>query len=175
MSDRNASHPDDFPPDLKAFEAALGGLVPAESRPNRDRLMYLAGAAAAATSNIQPAARFGRFPSLLWPVATAALFLITIGLGALAAFRQPTERIVYVDRPAAGANPVDAPLLLAQSPRVGPSAAADRDTTSGSYLALREQVLRLGVGALDVPSGAAEPPDHSDVRNRSLLNQLLGS
>jgi hypothetical protein len=175
MSTHDDYTPDDFPPDLKAFEAALGGLVPAESRLNRDRLMYLAGAAAATPSGNQPALRIGRIPALLWPIATAALFVIAVGLGALAALRQPAERIVYVDRPAARANSADAPSLLAQLPRVGPSTAADRDTTSGSYLALREQVLRLGVGALDVPSGAAEPPDRSDVRNRSLLNHLLGS
>jgi hypothetical protein len=175
MSDRNASHPDDFPPDLKAFEAELGGLVPAESRLNRDRLMYLAGAVAAATGSSRPALRFGRLPKLLWPIATAALFVIAVGLGALVALRQPTERVVYVNRPAASAHPGDGPSFLAQSSHVGPLAAADRGTTSGSYLALREQVLRLGVGALDVPSDAAEPPDRSDVRNRSLLNHLLGS
>ncbi len=173
MSHSNPSRPDDFPSDLKAFEAALGGLVPAEGRLDRDRLMYLAGAAAATPGSSRPTTRFARLPALLWPVATAALFLITIGLGAVVALREPTERIVYVDRPAR-ANPSNAPLLVAQLPRIGPTA-ADREMPSGSYLALREHVLRLGVEALDVSSGAAEPPDRSDVRNRSLLNRLLGS
>jgi hypothetical protein len=89
--------------------------------------------------------------------------------------RQPRERIVYIDRPAAHTNPGDAPSLATHWPQIGSTIVADHDRTSGSYLALREQVLRLGVGALDAPSGAAEPADHSDVRNRALLNHLLGS
>jgi hypothetical protein len=175
MSTHEDYTPDDFPPDLKAFEAALAGLVPAESRLNRDRLMYFAGAAAATSSTTQPRSQLGRLPALLWPMATAALFLIAVGLGALIAMRQPTERIVYIDRPAAPMNPGDAPSLAAHWPQIGSTIVADRDRSSGNYLVLREQVLRLGVGALDAPSRAAEPADHSDVRNRALLNQLLGS
>jgi hypothetical protein len=72
-------------------------------------------------------------------------------------------------------NPGDAPSLAAHWPQIGSTIVADRDRSSGNYLVLREQVLRLGVGALDAPSRAAEPADHSDVRNRALLNQLLGS
>jgi hypothetical protein len=174
MADRKPSHSDDFPPDLKAFEAALGGLVPAESRLNRDRLMYLAGAAAAAPSGSQTAMRSSRLPAFLWPLATAALFLAALGLGALVALRQPTERIVYQDRPAASTNPGDAPSLALHLPLIGPTNSM-HGTASGSYLALREQVLRHGVGALDAPSGPAEPADQSDVRNRALLNHLLGS
>jgi hypothetical protein len=175
MADHNTVQPDDFPPDLKAFEAALGGLVPAESRLDRDRLMYLAGAAAATPRSSAPATRSIRLPALFWPIATAALFLVALGLGALVAIRQPLERIVYVDRPAARMNPGDTPSLTAHWPQIELPVVADRDRSSGSYLALREQVLLLGLGALDAPSGPAEPADHSDVRNRALLNHLLGS
>ena len=174
MADLKPSHADDFSPDLKAFEAALGGLVPADSRLNRDRLMYLAGAAAAAPATRHRAMRFHRLPALLWPAATAALFLIAAGLGAIVAFREPQVRVVYVDRPSAGSNRGDAPSLLVHLPPIG-STGSTRGTASGSYLALREQVLRNGVGALDAPSGPAEPADQSDVRNRALLNHLLGS
>jgi hypothetical protein len=174
MSTHDEHRPDDFPPDLKAFEAALVGLVPAGSRIDRDRLMYRAGAAAATSATQSPPTLFSRLPAMLWPTATAAMLLVTLGLGALVAMRQPTERIVYVDRPAARTNPGDAPSLAVHWPQVGSTIAPDRDS-SGSYLVLREQVLRLGVGALDTPSRATEPADHSDVRNRALLNQLLGS
>ena len=47
MSANDEYRPDDFPSELKPFEASLGSLVPAASRVDRDRLMYLAGAASA--------------------------------------------------------------------------------------------------------------------------------
>jgi hypothetical protein len=175
MADHNTLHPDDFPPDLKAFEAALAGLIPAESRLSRDRLMYFAGAAAATPNGKQSAVRSSRLPAILWPLATAALFLVALGLSALVALRQPTERIVYMDRPAARLSPNNAPTLAAHWPQTGSIIVANRNRSGSSYLVLREQVLKLGVGALDAPSGAAEPADHSDVRNRALLNHLLGS
>ncbi|HEY2149047.1 MAG TPA: hypothetical protein VGH32_13995, partial [Pirellulales bacterium] len=90
---------DDFGSDLKPLEAALGSLAPAASRIARDRLMFLAGAASidatgsAVTGEILSAAKAGddcarlpqhwqrTFLATFWPLVTAVLLLISIGLG----------------------------------------------------------------------------------------------
>jgi hypothetical protein len=175
MSTHDPLRPDDFPPDLKAFEAALSGLIPAASRLDRDRLMYQAGAASAAPATNHPAIRSSRHPMRLWPAATAALLVVALGLGTFVALREPHERIVYVDRPAAKSNLGTSPNLAIRFPRIEPAIPRAQDPANASYLALREQVLRLGVEALDAPRRPGEQPDHHDVRNRALLNHFLGS
>jgi hypothetical protein len=175
MSVHEDNRPDDFPPDLKAFEAALSGLIPAASRLDRDRLMYQAGAASAAPATNHPAIRTSRHPMMLWPAATAALLVVALGLGTLVALRRPEDRIVYVDRPAAKSNQGTSPALAVQFPRIEPAIPRALDPPSAGYLALREQVLRLGVEAIEPPRHPGEQPDHHDVRNRALLNQFLGS
>jgi hypothetical protein len=174
MSTHDDHRPDDFPPDLKAFEAALAGLVPTGSRIDRDRLMYRAGAAATTSATKSPPNRFSRLPAMLWPTATAAMLLVTLGLGALIALRQPQERIVYVDRPA-GSRVGGSPALATQWPDLLPSLASRENPATASYLALRQQVLRVGVESLDAPSHGGERTGQSDVRNRALLNHFLGS
>jgi hypothetical protein len=172
MSTHDDHRPDDFPPDLKAFEAALAGLVPAGSRIDRDRLMYRAGAAATTSATKSLPTRLSRLPAMVWLTATAAMLLVTLGLGALVALRQPQERIVYVDRPA---NTAGATTLALHLPGIGPTLPLASDAANAGYLALREQVLRSGVEALDVPSRPGERSDRADVRNRALLNHFLGS
>src|SRR6266566_1720404 len=137
MSTHDAPRPDDFPSDLKPFEAALAGLSPAATRINRDQLMYLAGAAAAAPAPNDPATRACRPPQMVWPSATAALFLVALGLGALVALRQPAERIVYVDRPTANPHSATAPTFAVQLPGIGPTLPLAPDAANASYLALR--------------------------------------
>jgi hypothetical protein len=178
MSANDDSFRDDFPPELKPFEAALGSLIPASSRVDRDRLMYLAGAAsateAAGAATRQPNGRI-HFRGILWPCAAAAMLLVSLGLGAVLTFREPAERLVYIDRPPTHQDPSAAPNLAAPAGDVETRFAAAQSSADASYLALREQVLRLGVNALDAPSHEASGSRHTDDRNRALLNQLLGS
>jgi hypothetical protein len=185
---------DDFESDLKPLEAALGSLMPTASRIDRDRLMFLAGAASidatasAETGENISAAKAGddcarlprhwqhRFFAAFWPLATAVLLLISIGLGALLAFRQPGERVVYVERQPTQDSQLPrsiasfgAPPVTAFTDRTIASASAD-----ASYLVLRQQVLRRGVAALDSTSQSDQRPKASEARNRALLNELLG-
>ncbi|HEV2970971.1 MAG TPA: hypothetical protein VGY55_13445 [Pirellulales bacterium] len=162
----------EFPSDLKPFEAALGALVPAASRVDRDRLMYLAGAAGA---TIPSPARFPRLHRAFWPCATAAMALIALGLGGLLAFRQPQERIVYVSHPAAGADQPTSPFAAQQNEDPEPKIASRSGASDAGYLVLREQVLQRGVDALDVPAPSANGANPSDVRNRTLLKEFLGT
>lgn len=185
---------DDFEPDLKPLEAALGSLMPTVSRIDRDRLMFQAGAAsvdattACVAGNDRSLANagddagglqrrwqhrsFGKF----WPLATAVLLLISIGLGALLALRQTAERVVYVERQPTQDSQLPrsiasfgAPPVTAFTDRTIASASAD-----ASYLVLRQQVLRRGVAALDRAMQNDQRPEASEARNRALLNELLG-
>ena len=103
------------------------------------------------------------------------MLLVSLGLGALLTFREPTERIVYVDRPATHQEPSAAPRFGVLSGDAEPRLAAAHGSVDASYLMLRDQVLRLGVKALNAPSDETGGSRHSDDRNRALLNQLLGS
>ena len=194
MSSDESIRPDDFPADLKPLEAALGSLLPAASRTDRDRLMFLAGAAsvnettATVAGNNASLAGVGddagglrrrwqqRFFGTFWPLATAVLLLISIGLGALLAFRQPGERVVYVERQPTQEAQSSGLLASSGSPPV--NASPDRTIASASadasYLVLRQQVLRRGVAALDRASQSDQRPAGSEARNRALLNELLG-
>ena len=185
---------DGFESDLKPLEAALGSLAPAASRIDRDRLMFLAGAASidatssAVTGEILSAAKAGddcarlprhwqrRFFATFWPLATAVLLLISIGLGAVLAFRQPGERVVYVERQPTQDSQSSRPLASSAAPPI--NAFADRTIASASadasYLVLRQQVLRRGVAALDSTSKSDQRPEANEARNRALLNELLG-
>src|SRR5579871_2417889 len=103
MSTSDYSHPDDFPPDLKPFEAALAGLKPARSRIDRDRLMYQMGFSAKCDER-RAVPRRSRASGFVWPLATAASLLVAVGLAAVVLFRAPSERIVYVDLPDANSQ-----------------------------------------------------------------------
>jgi hypothetical protein len=134
---------DSLPEDLKSIEAALGGLTPAFSSIDRDRLMYLAGRSSARQSS--------RIVRLGWPLATAALALISVTLGSLwLAGDRGGTRIVYVnvkDR----SEPTTA---VAAAP--GNELDANRDRQS--YFQLRNVVLVRGVDALPEPAQAAPEP-----------------
>src|SRR4051794_34172917 len=144
----------DFPADLKPIEAALAGLMPAAARVDRDRLMYLAGAAAAtaATQTAGPSdrssVRIRSLRKMIWPLSTAALLIVSIGFGSMVAFREPAERLVYVERPTERTNSSDVAIAPRTAINSTP-AVRQNDSTSADYLVLRDQVLRLGVGALD--------------------------
>jgi len=180
--------------ELNRLAAALGGLAPRGGL-NRDRLMYLAGQAAAEPSS----ARIGRWA---WPTGTAALVVLSATLTALLVLRQPqvVVRMVYVPAPAAapieattGAD-VSLPPRSNESPSMrqsrDPLDAAPRDDTpptlrmiggpprlgpQPTYGQLRDAVLTWGVDALPeqtAATGGASSPT-APLGQRELLKALL--
>src|ERR1700733_14017635 len=90
---------EELPEELKMIETALRQLMPAASQIDRDRLMYLAGQASMMNSGIgssiisetRSAANSRRN---WWPMATAALALISITLGGLLLHANRSEELV---------------------------------------------------------------------------------
>jgi hypothetical protein len=111
-------------PELAAVEAALASLALRPAAVERDRLMFLAGQAAA----LKATRRRGAWR---WPCATAASLLLALGLG----LRGP--------RPG---EPVSTPDRLAAAVPIG------AQTDLNTYAKLRSLILTQGVGALPGPS-----------------------
>jgi hypothetical protein len=138
-----------LPADLKALEAALGGMRPAAGAIDRDRLMYLAGRA-----SVDRGRRIARFG---WPLASAALLLLSVTLLA----RQTIwpggkERIVYLqsgdNEQVAIATSHGFPDLPSSWPPTTHSAEGDSD-----YLQLRNVVLTRGIEAVPSDQRARAP------------------
>ncbi|HKD35429.1 MAG TPA: hypothetical protein VKB78_01475 [Pirellulales bacterium] len=183
MSSDESIEPHDFQADLKPLEAALGSLVPATSRIDRDRLMYLSGAASAdatvsTTKTTIPSARSwrGRTLRAFWPLAAAAMLIVSIGLGTIVAFWEPRERVVYIERQVAqGLQSLPRRIASGALALEVPSHwMASRASVDASYLVLRGQVLRRGVAALDTPATGKQSDEGREPSNRALLNELLG-
>jgi len=140
-------------PELSAIEAALASLAPGPSRVDRDRVMFLAGQAAARTAGKTR----GRIGGWLWPAATAASLLLAATLGAALALR-PAQQIASVPQ-----EPV--PATVDGQQRVGVE-----------YLTLRRLVLERGVDALPEPAGEigrAKPASAAGPASRDMLRQLI--
>ncbi len=136
------------PPDseLNPIEAALGRLVPARSRLDRDRLMFQAGVNSARTRSSR---------SWAWPAIAASLAVVALSESVVLAIR-PGPNIVVVRQPASGVKePAIAPepveILIQAQP--APSEEPEPWTPAGGeMLGLRQQVLRFGLEGLpDVP------------------------
>jgi hypothetical protein len=138
----------DREPELTALERRLAGWKPSATALDRDRMLYDAGRAAA-----------GARP---WRLATAALLLVSLGLGGLsvqqrallgrerALLAHERARRLELETVLAGRIEVSRPSSpVVDVPPIGSS-------TPGSYLAL---TARLADGVADVPwpGGAAEP------------------
>jgi hypothetical protein len=150
----------DREPELTALERRLAAWRPATGALDRDRMLYDAGRAAA-----------GARP---WRLATAALMLVSLGLGGLlvqqrsllgrerALLALERARRLELETALAGRNEAPRPSPRASAP------AADvppiGSPAPGSYLAL---TARLADGVADVawPGGAAEPASQRPVRN----------
>jgi len=157
---------EELPRELKALEAALGGLKPAAGAIDRDRLMYLAGRASVERG--RGLARFG------WPLATAALGVISVTLGGrLYMVSERPEQVAQDQRAQAVEDQQIAGSLL---PRESVALAVPRVQTAGSsldYIQLRSAVLSGGVDSL--PGEAAGARQGPVPTIPTLRDAILGS
>jgi hypothetical protein len=168
------------------MEAALRQFAPRALHLERERLMFLAGRAAA-EADAPARSRW------LWPVATAALGVtaasLALALG-IQLTQPPVERIVYRDRlvPQVVAQPAPAEAPFEQPATVSPAVVAttalvetNRQETSPwwpalteeSVLKMRNVALRWGVEALPA-SGAANPSRSSQPTSVELWQEFRG-
>ncbi len=178
------------PPDasLRRFEAELSALAPRAVRLDRDRLMFLAGqAAAGAPADAQPPRRW------IWPVSFSAMSAVAASLLVLLILRpapQIVERIVRVPveaAPQASSNPLEGENvdLVAGPSFDGPSPAetarradpargpATTPVVGTAYLDLRARVLAMGIESWQVPSSPADASDRPAINYHDLLDSLL--
>lgn len=166
--------------EMTEFEKQLTALRPAESRLNRDRLMFETGQAVAARAREASAT----LPRWFWPSATAAMTVAAGLLGVLLAINAGPGEIVettVVQPPTPDANvaavpssdgseiePVDWSLEI-DALRSGLAAR--------NYLHIRRIVLANGVDALTAISSAerSSPPRKSEkpLDYRSMLQEAL--
>jgi hypothetical protein len=182
MTQIQENQPGDIPSELKAFESRLAAMSPLAMRLDRDRTMYLAGAASVVGDG-QNASRRRRWQSarLFWPLATAAMTLVSLGLTArLAALDRSMSEIMVMHgedsstRVKAGRSP---DVVVGEAAKFASSAdATSTETESASYLVLRDRVLRLGIDSWDVSAAMsrARASHGDDARNHVLLKEWLG-
>jgi len=176
--------------ELRPVADALAALSPAPPRIDRDRLMFLAGAASAGAASSEPqtlnpepltpvkGSGFSVQLSSIWPASTAALGATSLALAiALAVRPAPAERIVVVERPVNVAqDALPAPQLVAP-PNHPIRFDADRGAlataaTAHNYVRTRDVALRLGLDALGTtPSGGNA--DRPTPTYGSLLESLV--
>jgi len=155
-------------PELKAIEAALGSLVPARSRIDRDRVMFRAG---------QASVRRSRLGLLTWNSIAASLALLALGEGILLVHR-PAPKTVVVFR-----EPATAPIGPLAEPSVAEAPASlpiERSLSLGqtAYERLAAQVLRYGLDGLPasptaVSSASGPWPASSGQMLQEELRRLL--
>lgn len=144
-----------FDTELSALEDALGSVVPARSRMDRDRVMFLAGRASARPS---PSGRGA------WVAIAASLAFVALGEGALLARRpapQVIERVVLVPAPAP-AHDESPPGRVEVSVRPEQRLSGD-DFGLGQTTRerLAAQVLRYGLDGLPAPPSATRSGSES--------------
>jgi hypothetical protein len=146
--------------ELAAIEAALCSLTPAASGIERDRLMFLAGKAAASRGSLRR-----RLARTFWPLATAASLLAAISFGILWAAGSGSQ----LSHQPASPLYANAPLVLDLSSGASPpSPWANRR--------LCRLVLEKGIDALPESTGhgvsGVRLLPHEDTY-RNLLKQFL--
>jgi len=133
----------ELPEDLKSLEAALRQFTPATSQIDRDRLMYLCGQASVlgtgdASVAIVDQSAVTRVHRNYWPMATAALVLLSITLGGLW-LHATRSSVVYV---------VGEPMATLPSEITNPAVREVLAHRGADYLRLRNLVLAHGTNAL---------------------------
>jgi len=159
----------EIPDDLKVVEQTLAGCVPRAPQLDRDRLMFLAGAASAVgptdhgqEHRVNAGAKW-RAPGV-WPSATVAFAATSLALAiVLVARPEPPAQVVYVNRPSATPAPAASPRSvtiqtdqrqLPDVPRASPRAVVAPKVPADNYLRSREVALRMGLDALGSPRSA---------------------
>jgi len=149
---------------LKAIEAALGSLVPARSRIDRDLVMFRAGQA-----SVRPS-RLGR---RAWTAIAASLGLIAVGEGALLAYRPPPQTVVVFREPATA--PIDSiPEPGAAEVPVPPPFERSLSLGQTAYERLAAQVLRYGLDGLPAsPTVASSASERRPASSGQMLQEEL--
>ncbi len=165
-------------PELNPIESALGRLVPARSRIDRDRLMFQAGV------NFAQARSPHRW---VWPAIAASLAVVALSESALLVAR-PGPQALVAQQPAPVAEdravrpePV---VILVQAPPLPPAEPEPWLPGGGEALGLRRQVLRFGLEGLPDPpallsqaEGTAPAPgadsEHPGFLRRYELDKVL--
>ena len=170
------------PDELKHVEQTLVSMMPRPPQVDRDRLMFLAGAASAQESEVRgQRSEVAKIKGAwTWPAATAALAATSLALAiALVVRTNAPAQIVYVDRPAPAAPALSPQVAIQPKPSPNlPATATDsavarsvprtasRRVPADNYLRSREVALRMGVDALGTPraagGGAASPLTYLD-------------
>ena len=168
---------------LGPLEQTLRSFVPAPPRLDRDRLMFLAGAASVQGSEVSgqvsEVARAKR--AWTWPAATAALAATSLALAiALVVRTNAPPQVVYVVRPVAAPSmspqvaiqPERSPNFPATTtdtvvaPRPATRSASTPQIPADNYVRSREVALRMGLDALGTPrssgGGEASPMTYFD-------------
>jgi hypothetical protein len=150
------------PDELAAIEQSLRGVAPVPARLDRDRLMFLAGAASAGVLKPAPEVALARRSRFLWPATTGAFAATSLALAMALIFRPtPPPQIVYLKPEIPLATPAAVPhemspleIIPEMTARVPPPAPAAR--VANNYLQTREVALRFGVDALGNRQGATD-------------------
>jgi hypothetical protein len=159
-----------FDSELSAIETAVGSLVPAPSRIDRDLVMFRAGQAAA-----HPRSKSRR--ALI--ASAASLGLIALAEAFLLAYRpapRVVERVVVVREPAS--SPVEAFPARAIAATVTAPASSPSDGVLAlgrtAYERLAEQVLRYGLDGLPArPATAWTGSESQSAASRQTLEEEL--
>jgi len=176
---------EEFSEDLSELERTLRSLRPASPQLDRDRLMFLAGQASAAPLSATVKALRPR-AAIFWPSATAAMTLVSLGLGMTLALRPPTivERVVQVPAPVRVVQeitlPDPKPARIESSNAVAEAPSRQSKTVAtvsggGQYLRLRDQAIAHGIDFVDslapVTRTTKSPTSHDS--RQELLEQML--
>jgi hypothetical protein len=139
---------------LRPLEQTLAGFTPAPPQLDRDRLMFLAGAASEVGSRkpeVGDRSVGGR--NWLWPASNATLAATSLAL-AIALFARPAPQPLLVVREATPPT-VQPPQVAAERdvppPRFAAVVPPRQAATTDSYLKTREVALRMGLDAIGSP------------------------
>jgi len=150
--------------DLTGVEAALSSLRPTPTGVDRDRLMYLAGRAAAGSLD-SPRPR-GWW---VWPSATAASLLLAVTFATMWHARGE-PMVVYRDRPVAAPQPAERPGVATEEEV---ESASPRKEWRTDYLRLRRLVLTDGIDAAIPQSRSTPAADVEVLRWRSGFDRTV--
>ena len=155
-------------PELKTVESALGALKPSPSRIDRDRVMFLAG---------QAAARRRSIGYRTWVAVAASLGLVSlVEAGMLARRPEVVERVVYVTRPDISPDTAPPDRLMAERdvPTEPRRSGGDFALAKRTHDALTAQLLRDGLDALPaLPTSSWGGHGPSPVSSHQLLKEEL--